>query len=244
MRIALDQSSEVGFRAGRILLGDRRVTVLGLLGRDPRDTEEPKLIRVDELAGFDALVTDAEDPLGAVTRADDEGVDCVTWVEIDAVDGGNGIAVLSGANLSNGIAPCLASHEVARAGAVDDIQYAWTEPGSPLSSGEGLAFPDPVGGRWGRRVNSTSFVAPVAGEWAGAMARVVSSGANGRTTRIVGVSDLAPHLEALALAAGALATVGGAYPPGGLRQPSDAAEAFLAEALGLGLDVAAYTLEG
>ena len=60
-------------------------------------------------------------------------------------------------------------------------------------------------------------------------------------TRIVGVADLAPHLEALALAAGALAVGAGSYPPG-TRSPADAAEAYLTEALEAGLDVAAYAI--
>ncbi len=175
-------------------------------------------------------------------RAVGSGVHCVTWVDSDAEPYENGITVLTGSSLANGIAPCLASHEVARAGRVDSIQFAWTEPGSPLRSGEGLAFPDPVGGRWGRRVDSTSFAAPVQGDWAGAMAKVTSSDEEGSTTRIVGVSDLAPHLEGIALAAGALAVGRGAYPPGGVRKAADAAEAYLSEALGVGLDVAAYTL--
>ena len=86
-------------------------------------------------------------------------------------------------------------------------------------------------------------MAPVAGDWAGAMAKITSRGSGDRVTRIVGVADLAPHIEAIALAAGALAVGGGAFRPG-LRQPADAAEAYLAEALGVGLDVAAYTMTG
>jgi hypothetical protein len=74
------------------------------------------------------------------------------------------------------------------------------------------------------------------------MAKVRSAEGDREVTRIVGVADLAPHLEAIALAAGALAIGAGAFPAGGVRRPPDAAESYLAEALGTGLDVAAYTL--
>jgi hypothetical protein len=84
-------------------------------------------------------------------------------------------------------------------------------------------------------------VAPVAGEWAGAIATVASSTDGRRLSRIVGVADQAPHLEALALAAGALSVGEGAYPPG-VHRPDDAPEHYLAEALQAGLDVAAHTL--
>lgn len=245
MKIALHHSAEVGFRAGQIILGDRRVELVGVVDRTPSDSRGGRVVRVDDLSGYDVLVTDDRDPLPYLRRALDAGVPCAIWVEPDptSIEPG-GLTVLVGANLASGIAPCLASHEVARLGKDSTAVVAWTEPGSPLRSGEPLAFPDPVGGRWGRRVqrgDDSLFVAPIDGEWAGALARVTAPGPDG-PTRIVGVSDLAPHLEALALAAGTLAVASGAYPPG-VAAPVDAAEAYLAEALGAGLDVAAYTLQ-
>lgn len=244
MRIALHQSSEVGFRAGRILLGDRRVEVVGLIDKDPVGSQGGRLERARDWSAYDLVVTDDDEPGWVAVKAAAADASCVTWVETD-ISGvspyGLGVVVLSGANLASGIAPCLASHEVARAAPASDVTVAWTEPGSPLRSGEPLAFPDPVGGHWGRRERPNVFVAPVPGDWAGAMAKVTSRGSGDQFTRIVGVADLAPHLEAIALATGALAVGAGVFPPG-LRQPADAAEAYLAEALGLGLDVAAYSL--
>jgi hypothetical protein len=75
------------------------------------------------------------------------------------------------------------------------------------------------------------------------MARVTSAHEDGVLTRVVGVADLAPHLEALALAAGALAVAGGAFPPG-IASPDEGADAYLAAALQAGLDVAAFAIPG
>ena len=243
MKIALHQTGNVGFRTGQILLGDSRVQSLGLVDRTPADSRGGRVTRAENLAEYDLLVTDDPDPASVVIRATESRVSCTVWVEPEL----NGLdpettTVLVGSNLAAGIAPCLASHEVARLGGTATI--AWTEPGSPLRSGEPLAFPDPVGGRWGRRFDKTDptrFVAPVAGDWAAALAKVTAPKSEGGWTRIVGVADLAPHLEALALAAGALSVAEGAY-GAGISGPAGAPEGFLAEALNAGLDVAAYTL--
>lgn len=125
-----------------------------------------------------------------------------------------------------------------------DVTIAWTEPGSPLRRGTAVPFPDPVGSRWAKPrhvANREMLVAPVDGEWAAAMARVTSATNNGVVTRIVGVADLAPHLEALALASGAIGLARGSYPLGA-TVPEDAGESYLSTALTAGLDVAAYEL--
>jgi hypothetical protein len=70
------------------------------------------------------------------------------------------------------------------------------------------------------------------------MARVTGATDGGVVTRIVGVADLAVHLEALALATGA--AVVDEYSPGANR-PADLAEVFLSKALDIGLEVAAHT---
>ena len=244
MRIALHHTGEVGIRAGRILLGDPRVEALGVVDREPADPGDDRVEKVADWSSYDLVVTDALEPAPIVNRAVVAGTSCVVWVEADVGEGeGEGAVILTGANLASGIAPCLASHEIARSSQVDTVVVAWTEPGTPLRSGEPLAFPDPIGGRWGRSQGSNEYVAPVTGDWAGAMAKVTSRADGATTTRIVGVADLAPHLEALALAAGTLAVGAGSYQQG-LRRATDSAEDFLAEALAAGLDVAAYTLTG
>ena len=59
--------------------------------------------------------------------------------------------------------------------------------------------------------------------------------------QVVGVADLAPHLGAIALAAGALAVAEGAYPPG-IHRPAVNAAAYLGTALRIGLGVASHTI--
>ena len=203
------------------------------------DLHDYDVLVVDDLANIDELAERALDGRTAL---------CV-WNEFDTVDLdaefiNQTSALLVGSNLASGITPCLAAHEVARSGHLMDVSIAWTEPGTPLRRGEAVPFPDPVGARWARRVTIDDrevLVAPVAGEWAAAIARVTSATATGVVTRIVGVADLAPHLEAIALASGAIATARGMY-PWGATVPEDAAESYLAVALAAGLDVASYEL--
>ena len=71
------------------------------------------------------------------------------------------------------------------------------------------------------------------------MAKVTMATPDGVATRIVGVADLAVHLEALALAAGALTV--GAYAWGG-QTPSSAADRYLDAMIAAGLGVATHTL--
>ena len=85
------------------------------------------------------------------------------------------------------------------------------------------------------------FVAPVQGEWAGAVVRVAGQQDGQPVEHIVGVADLAAHLEAIALAAGALAVAEGAYPPG-IHRPAVNADAYLGTALRIGLGVASHTV--
>lgn len=71
------------------------------------------------------------------------------------------------------------------------------------------------------------------------MARVTAATDDGVITRVVGVADFAGHLEAIALAAGAVAAARGAYPQG-IVTADEAAGSYLAAALAAGLDIAAY----
>jgi len=250
VRIAVHQTAEVGLRASRIILAERSLETLGLLDRNPRRTADPRVERADDLTGYDVLVVDGlEDIEELAQRALAGGAAMCVWNEFETGDlDGDFIEastpLLSGANLASGIAPCLAAHEVARGGHVMEVSIAWTEPGSALRRGEAVPFPDPVGARWAKRASLGSrdvLIAPLDGEWAAAMARVTSVTDTGVVTRVVGVADLAPHLEAIALAAGAIVVARGRYPIGA-TVAEDAAEAYLAAALAAGLGVAAYEL--
>ena len=250
IRIAIHQTTEVGRRAAGILLGERDLTELGVVDAVP-STIDPRLRRVTRLDRHDVLVTDAAEPSELMGEAAQAGIHCVVWREV-AADGFEASylerdkSLVTGANLATGVAPALAAHEATRLGEVLDVTTAWTEPGRPLRRGEPVPFPDPVGAQWARArttPNGRALVAPVDGEWAAALTRVTSAGPGGVTTRVVGVADLAPHLEAIALAAAALGAARGSYPPGTVA-PTRAGEAYLRAALEAGLDVAAYTVEG
>ncbi len=251
MRLALHQSGEVGTRAGRILLAERALTALGLVDKQPTE-RDPRLEAVEVLATYDALLTDAPEPEPDIEMALTAGVSCVVWVDADQAHEAYhdafaeaGLRLLTGTNLATGIAPALTAHEVAAADNVLDVTMAWTEPGTPRRRGEAIAFPDPVGSRWGEARDSSfadrAYVARVSGAWAAAMAKVTGATPGGVVTRIVGVSDLAVHLEAIAFATGAALV--SSYPPGSSR-PADLADDYLSKALDIGLDVAAHTHHG
>lgn len=248
MRLALHQTGEVATRAGRILLAEPSLSSLGLIDKTPTEKDD-RLERVEVLATYDAVVTDDPEPHQQVEAALTTGINCVVW------DDGNdlaeeygdafaaaGLRLLTGCNLGSGIAPSLTAHELAAAGTVMDVTTAWTEPGTPRRRGEAIPFPEPVGSRWAEPretpYTDRAFVSRVSGVWAAAMARVTSATAGGVVTRIVGVADLAVHLEALALATGAMLV--NEYEPGSSR-PADLADSYLSKALNAGLDVAAHT---
>lgn len=251
MRLALHQSGEVAKRAGRILLAERSLTAIGLIDKHPTEPDT-RLERVEVLATYDALVTDDEHPETQIESALDAGVNCVVWADADGAHDeygeaftDAGLRLLTGCNLGSGIAPSLTAHEVAGAGTVLDVTTAWTEPGKPRRRGEAIPFPEPVGSRWAEpretAYTDRAYVARVTGDWAAAMARVTAATGAGVVTRIVGVADLAIHLEALALATAAMVVA--AYPVGPSR-PADLADEYLSRALDAGLDVASHTHHG
>ena len=250
MRVAIELAgNEVGLRAARILLGERDLTGLGILGKKPKGSDH-RVHPVTDLAEYDVVVTDAPDAIELVEAALDAEVSCVVWddgAELQAEYGDAFAAakttLMTGANVAAGLAPSLAAHEIALGGVVMDTSIAWTEPGTPVRRGEAISFPEPVGPRWATPRPAvhghTAYAAPIEGDWAAALARVTSAGTEGVITRVVGVADLAAHLEALALAAAVIAV--DLYAPGAHR-PADASAIYLAKALDAGLGVATYTL--
>lgn len=248
MRIALHSISDVGRRAGRILLAERGLNALGLYGHDGSRVADRRTIVIRELDGFDLLVTDDVEGASAFAGiAADDGIHCVVSAEevdpaLAARFTAAGSTLLVGSGSVEAIATSLASHEVARCDEVASVTLAWTTPGKPLHRGIAAAFPDPVGARWGRRVGSAPdrIEVPVGGPWAGATATVQGRVGGEVVQRVVGVADDREHLSGIALAAGAIAVLGGGFGPG-LHRPADAPEAFLGAALQVGLGVAAFS---
>jgi hypothetical protein len=252
MRIALHATGDIGKRAGRILLGEADLAALGLYGHSGGSGEDRRTTAIRDLEGYDVLVTDAPDGAALARIAVEDALDAVLAVHADVDDDvaaaaeSAGLTVLTGASLAGGIAETLAAHEAAAAGEEISVRIAWTVAGSPRRRGVAIPFPDPVGARWGKTVSDEGHtvrqVAPVSDTWAGAVATVTGRSGGRRLQRTVGVADDADHLAALALAAGALAVASGAY-AAGVRHPADAADAYLAAALRVGLGVAAFTAD-
>jgi hypothetical protein len=243
MRIALHATTEAGRRAGLILLAERALAALGMYGSSGSSAADRRMMRISTLEGFDLLATDDPEPSPLANIAFEDGLSCVT---VHAVAPGvaaryedSGLTLLEGASLK-GLSTTLATHEAARVDHVVSSTAAWTTPGSALRKGIGVAFPDPVGARWGRQAAEGTEV-PVPGSWAGAAATVAGVVEGKETERVVGVADHRGHLEGIALAAGAVAVAKDAYPTGHVA-PAEAAEAYLSAALGAGLGVAAYNL--
>lgn len=250
MRIALNAIGEVGVRTGRILTAERDLVALGIYGESASLGEDRRIIRISSLEGFDVLVTD--DPAGgsaiAGLAADDE-LSCALPGEADAdviapFERSGSSVLVTGCAL-DGLAATLAAHEAARIDEPIDTMVAWTEPGKPLRKGEAVPFPEPVGARWGKQVESeggvTRIRVPVDGDWAGAVTTVRGRMGRQQETRIVGVADETAHLEAIALAAGVI--VAAQTDLTGAIRPEDESELYLAAALRMGLGVATYTLD-
>lgn len=232
MRIVVHPTTEVGLRAVELLLAESGVEVVGTWGPAPRRSD-PRLRRVDGLAGWDVVATDDVDGYrGIVARAAAVGVPAVVWADGEDLASG---PVLRGANLAMGIAPSLLTHPLCNHPGPRFV--AWTEPGRRLRRGIPVPFPDPVGRLWAASRPSTGDVhraaAPVPGEWAGALA----TAGEGRERAVVAVADLAVHLESIALAAGAV-VVARCGAPDRPRGVAAAGGAYLEAARRIGLELA------
>jgi len=247
MRIALHHTSEVALRAGRVLLAERDLITLGVIDKDTPSSDR-RVERAGDLAAYDAVLTDADDEtlVDVVERAAAAGVSCVVWADADDLAGHDAFAettLLLGSNVARGLAPCLAAHEAALLPEETDRMIAWTEPGRPLRRGEAISFPEPVGTHWAERRDDRGpgdhFAAPIEGDWAGALAKVTADSGVGTVTNVVGIADLGVHIEALALAAGAILVARSEFPHG-VHRATAAAEPYLLAALRAGLDVAVH----
>ena len=251
MRLALHPTGETGRRAGRILLAEPGLEALGIYGRRSAATEERRATAITDLAGFTVLASDdATAPFDLAAIAVADGLSCVLAADVtpDPALAGRfaaiGRSLLVAASLP-GLAEALAHRAFGRGPGPDTLLVAWTREGKTERRDVAVPFPAPVGARWGTRLpphpqdaaTTTRAEVPVAGPWAGALARVTVGTGRKRQERLVAVADDRLHLEAIALAAGALVLARGAAPPGACR-PGAVAAAYLQACLGVGLEVA------
>lgn len=248
MKIALDATGKIGARAARVLLAERSVAALGLIGR--RSTSgDTRVSTITNLAGWDVLASDDTEQMERRYRqASDHGIPFVVPTDEGLFPHDPDIPVVAGANPRAGLAVSLASQECARHSSPMEVAVGWTEPGRPLRRGRPLVFPQPIGNLWaheGRDVwpgapTGTQFsAAPVEGPWAGLVVRVTAATSEGVEVHTIGVADDATFLGGIALAAAVLAAASGAYPTG-LHYPAAAAPAYLDASLRAGLGIATF----
>ena len=255
MRLALHPTGETGHRAGRILLAEPGLEALGIYGHRSPAAEERRATAITTLAGFSVLASDdAVAPLDLAAIAVEDGLSCVLAAdvapgpELAARFAARGLSLLVGASLP-GLAEALAHR--AEAGGPGALLLAWTRPGRPGPREVAVPFPAPLGACWGSRLpprpgdrpDDARVEVPREGPWAGALARVTSGKGRRREERLVAVADDRLHLEAIALAAGALLLAGGGVPPGAGR-PRAVGAGYLAACLGVGLEVAGLGTRG
>ncbi|GMQ98065.1 MAG: hypothetical protein BMS9Abin17_0570 [Acidimicrobiia bacterium] len=236
MRVALDASTEVGARAGRVLFAEDSVDYLGLI-QPPLQAPTRRTGPAGDLASYDVIVSDGTTPAtDLVARASVLGIPLVLWSDEPLLHRGPAaVPVIVGANLGSALSQALAQHPSAGIVTGDVVTIAWTEPGSPLHKGTAIAFPDPLGVMWTRERSDQRFVAYTDGEWGGAVVSVTGDAGD----RVIGVADHAAHLEALTLAATALSAAYGAYEPD-IQDAVNQSEQLMRKALTLELEVAVW----
>lgn len=248
MRIALEATGKAGSRAARVLLAERSVEAVGLIGRRSV-SPDPRVTTITNLAGWDVVASDASDNLALRYRqASDHGLPLV--VPDGVLDPGTepDIPLILGADPRYGLAASLAAHECARHDNPLEAVVGWTEPGQPLRKGSPLAFPKPIGNVWAEAAPNVwpaappvarFLQAPVDGPWTGLMVRVTAATPEGVETRTLGVADHRDFLEGIALAAAVLTAAAGSYPVG-RSYPAAAFSPYLEAALGAGLEIATF----
>jgi hypothetical protein len=251
VRLALHPTTPSGHRAGRILLAEATLEALGIFGHRGTGTEDRRVRAITGLAGHTVLASDdAVAPLDLAHIALEDGLSCALAADVapppDLAAGyaSHGLTLLTAASLP-GLAEALAHRTATPSPASGTLLLAWTRPGKGSRREVAVPFPAPVGARWGRRLaprpgdpaSTTRVEVPLEGPWAGALARTSTGTGRRQAERLAAVADDRRHLEAIALAAGALLLARGQAPTGACR-PGVVGAAYLAACLGVGLEVA------
>lgn len=251
MRIALHATGPVGSRTARVLLAERSLTALGLVGRRSA-LRDDRISTITSLEGWDVLVSDDLETMERSARGAIEAnlplVLCGDDLERLNLLESPAIPIVVGANPRAGLAAGLAARESERHENLLEVVVGWTEPGRPLRRGRSLTFPQPVGNAWGREgvdiwpgapPGTVFLTAPVEGPWSALMARVTAATTEGVEVRTLGVADDDAYLAAIALAAGGITASAGFFPPG-IHYPTAAADEYLDAALSAGLEIATF----
>lgn len=148
MRVALAPSYDIGLRAGRVLLADERVEALGTLGTGVR-SPDARVTKIDDLFGWDVLVSDAaiDDP--RILAAIDQHVPIITPHPLREIRKASRMApVVAAASIGSGLPAALAVLLMERFDVVESVVAAITVPAKRTRQDRSVMFPDPVGVRW------------------------------------------------------------------------------------------------
>ena len=217
MKIAIHQTGPVAGRCAEILLADADLTLLGVLDQQP---ERPKTTKVDDLAEWDVLVSDASDTTEILSRATSASVPLAVRGTVSTPVQ---IPVFADASLA-ALARAIASTVTPRSVAI-------TAPGTPLRSGVAIGFPPPVGRLRSHPPSEGLIIAPTSAEWAGVVVETPS--------RTIGLADQGAFLDAIALAAAAIVMATESHEVGLVNLPS-IADRYLDIAETAGLEIASF----
>ena len=148
MRIALYAQDAFGVRIARVLLAERGLERLGVVGERIR---HPRVEQVEDVGSYNAIVLGQLDTTGRelLDAALEERTDVVLLEPAPDIDPALSAVVADAANL-RGLAHAL-SQSTHTEGASVEVEIAWTVSGRPTRSGEPVTFPEPVGARWACR---------------------------------------------------------------------------------------------
>ncbi len=243
VRIALRLDDDLGRRVRMCLLDEPDVEV-GLLVEDPGDGS---VHTVSSLEGWDALVVNSVSTASraAVDQAVRQRIPVVSGADLPAGRRPEGGTITAGVMTGSGLAAALAASMAASHAPPMETRLAWTVPGAPLAAGIPVTFPEPVGTLWAGRAEHRlpwpsviGLAAPHRSQWRGAAVRLqVRNGEKGGQVR--GIVDDDAFLDAVCMAAAALAAARGAYPPG-VNGPGDPGGLFMRLAERAGMEAAAF----
>jgi hypothetical protein len=236
MRIAIDGTDEIAARTARVLFAERGVSHIGFM-QSGMTRLGKRTAEAEDLETYDVILSTGETAAtDLIARGSVLGVPLVLWHDEPGLHRGpSTMPVVASSNLGSALAPSLVHHPSAAVTSSDTVTIAWTEPGKPLRKGAAVTFPDPIGPVWAVERGNGHLVARTSDEWSGAVVTVRGPS----DQRIVGVSDLGTHLEALTLASVAVLAAEGIYGPV-IGDASAHGSELLAMAMEMELEVAVW----